>query len=128
MSLEQKEQLIEPRPPPLKQLLPIKRDHWAHWLEGSSLEGLAACCSELCRGSLPEALWEQRLTPAHAGETHGQTCGWTRDRSLLVRRCFLPGLLLGVVPYPLSVFPTLTNLCCVLIGCNQLSDRSNSVL
>ena len=45
------------------------------------------------------------------------------QRLLLVLRHLLPGLLPGVVHYPLSYFlPTLTKLCCVLIVCNKPCD------
>lgn len=96
MSLEQKEQLTEPRPPP-----------WAEWLEGSLLEDPTPHCWELwepfgAEGDFPLIL-DVKLV---AGPP-------------LRLRHLLPGLLEVVHYCPLS---TLTNLYCVLIVCNEISD------
>lgn len=69
-------------------------------------------------------------TRLHAAERCSRwTCPsscWSRgkdQRPLPVLRCLLSGLLLGAVSaLPLSIFSTLTNLCCVLIVCKKRSD------
>ena len=94
-----------------------KKDHWACRFEASSLEGPILQRWEPCGASYPRLCqsWGWLLPTPTYGPAPGQG-------PLLLLRCFLPGLLLGVTVTPFSVFLPLTNLCYGLIVYKKPSD------